>query len=186
MPAVPENMQGMSDIEALDAIADQTGIRVNEHTRHGKFGWSIGPNIERASAPREREKPAAVQPKAVAAVAVGQPARRLTAVARTIADYAEFLQAIRDRADEMQMSRLEIDHQAGLQDGYSGKTLGPAKRRAYGMRSLGPTLGALGLRLLLVEDTAQTEKILARRQPRERPVRQTPACAVSAANTTGD
>jgi hypothetical protein len=186
MPAVPENMQGMSDIEALDAVAQQTGIRVNEHTRHGKFGWSIGPNIERASAPRERDKPPALPKKAAAVVAVGQPARRLTAVARTIGDYAEFLQVIRDRADEMGMSRLELDHQAGTQDGYSGKVLGPAKRRAYGMRTLGPTLGALGLKMLLIEDTAQTAKIMARRQPRERPVRQSPACAVLAANTTGD
>jgi hypothetical protein len=186
MPAVSENVQGMSDIEALDAIADQTGIRVNEHTSHGKFGWSIGPHIERASAPRERDKPAALPKKAAAAVAVGQPARRLTAIARTIGDYPELVDAFRARVDEMGLTRLELDHQAGLQDGYSGKTLGPSRIRAYGLRTLGPTLGALGLKLLLIEDTAQTAKILARRQPRERPVRQTRACAVSAANTTGD
>jgi hypothetical protein len=185
-PAVPENMQAMSDIEALDAIADQTGIRVNEHTNHGRFGWSIGPAIERASAPREKDKPAAVQQKAAAVVAVDQPARRPTAVARTIADYPELVEAFRERSDYMGYNRLELDHQAGLQDGYSGKTLGPAKRRAYGMRTLGPTLGALGLRLLLVEDTAQTERILARREPRQRPVRQTPACAISATVTAGD
>jgi hypothetical protein len=185
MPAVSENMQGMTDIEGLEEIEQQNDVRVNERTRHGKFGWSVGPNIERASAPRDMDKPAAVQQKAASPAAVGQPARRLTAVARTIGDYSEFVQAIRDRVDEMGMTRLELDHQSGIQDGYSGKTLGPAKVKAYGLRTLGPTLGALGLKLLLIEDTAQTAKILARRQPRERPVRPR-ACAVSAANTAGD
>jgi hypothetical protein len=178
--------ESMSDIEDLDAVAQQTGIRVNEHSNHGKFGWSIGPAIERASASRERDKPAAVPKKDPAVVAVDQPVRRLTAVARMIGDYEEFVDAIRARVDEMGMTRLELDHQSGCQAGYSGKTLGPAKIRAYGMRTLGPTLGALGLKLLLIEDTEQTAKILARRQPRERPVRQSPTCAVSAANTAGD
>ncbi|WP_154072353.1 hypothetical protein [Bradyrhizobium erythrophlei] len=176
----------MSDIEALDAVALQTGIRVNERTHRGKLGWSISPNIERASAPRERGKPAAVQQKAVAAVAVGQPARRLTAVAKIIADYPELVEAFRERLDEMGMTRQELDHQAGLPDRYAGKILGRGRVRALGLRSLGPVLGALGFRLLLIDDTAQTAKIMARRQPRERPVRQTPACAVSAASIAGD
>lgn len=48
----------------------------------------------------------------------------MPAVAKIIGDYSEFLDAIRARVDEMCMTRLELDHQAGLQDGYSGKTLG--------------------------------------------------------------
>lgn len=96
----------------------------------------------------------------------------MAAVARMISDYDEFVAAVRARADEMEMTRLEIDHQAGLCSGYSGKLLGPRQVKGFGKVSLGPMLGALGCRLLLVEDPVQTAKILARRTPRERPIRE--------------
>jgi hypothetical protein len=43
--------------------------------------------------------------------------------------------------------------------------------KIFGMKSLGDTLGAIGCKLVLIEDTAQTAKILARMTPRERPIR---------------
>jgi hypothetical protein len=145
------------------------------HSRSTKPGFPIcrehiaesGADLRTACVELHRQRQAAIRP----AVRFSP----MPAVAKIIGDYSEFLDAIRARVDEMGMTRLELDHQAGLQDGYSGKTLGPAKIRSYGMRTLGPTLGALGLKMVLIEDTAQTGKILARRQPRERPVRQSPA-----------
>jgi hypothetical protein len=48
----------------------------------------------------------------------------MPAVARLIADYDALVDAIRERVDEMGMTRLELDHQAGMQEGYSGKNSG--------------------------------------------------------------
>lgn len=108
----------------------------------------------------------------------------MRATAQTISDYDELILALRERANEMDMTREEMDSISGLQDGYSGKLLSlnnlttafnardRSKARGFGRTSLGPTLQTLGCRLMLIEDTAQTAKILARRKPRERPVRE--------------
>ena len=92
-------------------------------------------------------------------------------VARMISDYNALVDALRDRADEMGFTRLELDHQAGLASGHSGKLLGPKRVKIFGMKSLGDTLGAIGCKLVLIEDTAQTARILARMTPRERALR---------------
>lgn len=73
----------------------------------------------------------------------------------------------------------EVDHQAGVCSGRSGKVLGARKVKVFGKTSLGPTLGALGLKILLIEDTVQTEKIRARMTPRQRPIRKQQQCAVA-------
>jgi predicted transcriptional regulator len=99
----------------------------------------------------------------------------MPAVARLIADYDAFVDAIRERVDEMGMTRLEFDHQAGMQEGYSEKILEPKHVKIFGMKSLGDTLGAIGCKLLLVEDSEQTAKMRARITPRRRPVRQAAA-----------
>jgi hypothetical protein len=88
-----------------------------------------------------------------------------------ISDNSQFVEALRDRADELGMTREEMDYQAGLQHGYSGKLLTRLHIKRFGFISLGLALGALGLKILLIEDTAQTAAIRARMTPRQRPVR---------------
>jgi hypothetical protein len=95
----------------------------------------------------------------------------MPAVGRLLADYDALVEAVRDRVDEMGLTRHELDHQAGMQEGYSAKILGPKRGKVFGMKSLGDTLGAIGCKLLLVEDEAQTARIRARMKPRQRPVR---------------
>jgi hypothetical protein len=90
--------------------------------------------------------------------------------ARLIGDYGDLVVGARDRADAMGMTRLEIDEQAGLQSGYSGKLLSMNPVKCFGPVSLGAMLGAIGCKLLLIEDPVQTERILSRRQMRERPI----------------
>jgi hypothetical protein len=96
----------------------------------------------------------------------------MPAVAKLISDYDGLVESVRERLDEMGMTRLELDHLSGMQSGYSGKILGPGRVKIFGMKSLGDTLGAIGCKLALIEDPTQTAKILARMTPRERPVRQ--------------
>jgi hypothetical protein len=103
----------------------------------------------------------------------------MPAVARLIGDYNEYVDAIRERAAELGMSRLERDLQAGLASGHSGKLLGAKHVKKFGFVSLGLVLGAIGCKLILVEDSTQTAKILARREPRqEKMVRQSLAAAM--------
>lgn len=91
---------------------------------------------------------------------------------RIIDSYDGLIAALRARADELDMTRHEIDIQSGLPAGYTGKLFGAAQVKKLGRLSLGCVLGALGCQLLLIEDTRQTDRIVGRRQPRERPVRQ--------------
>ena len=94
----------------------------------------------------------------------------MPAAAVLISDYTGLVEAIRQRVDEMGLTRMELDHQAGLQSGYSGKLLSRKQLRSFGKASLGPTLGAIGCRLILVEDPAQADLIKARMTPRQRPL----------------
>ncbi len=131
-------------------------------------GWTMPPNIERITAAREKKDPAP-KPKPVSQ---SQPSQASPGFfLRVAGDYTGLVDILRERADEMSMSREELDFQAGLQNGYTGKVLSRRHTRHLGIVSLGATLGALGLKMLLIEDTEQAAKILARRKPRERPVR---------------
>ncbi len=91
----------------------------------------------------------------------------MSAVARMISDYDGLVSAIRARVDEMNISRNELDVQAGVPLGYSGKVLGPSQIKHLGYATMGPILGAIGCKLVLVEDPEQTAKILNRARPRD-------------------
>ena len=97
----------------------------------------------------------------------------MPAVPRLISTYDELVDAVRDRCDEMLMTRQELDHQAGLADGHAGKLLCHSQLKRLGMRSLELVLGGIGCKLGLVEDPAQAAKIRARMTPRQRPIRET-------------
>jgi hypothetical protein len=161
----------MSELDDLEDVATVTSYRGNVGSRPSQNirpRWFVSPSIERAAAAREKPTPTpAPRPK----TAEPSATPRMLAAARMISDYTEFVEAIRDRADELGMTRLELDHQAGIQSGYSGKLLSRNHIKGFGKLSLGPVLGALGLRLVLMEDTAQTQKIRARMTLRERAVR---------------
>ena len=66
---------------------------------------------------------------------------------------------LRQRSDDLKISRLTIDEISGLQCGYSAKLLCSQPVRGLGKTSLGPILGAMGLALVVIEDTQQLEKI---------------------------
>jgi hypothetical protein len=84
---------------------------------------------------------------------------------RLCSDYIDVINALRDRTDELQISREAIDSIAGLSDGYAAKLLSESPSKVLGPISMGPTLQTLGLRLMLVEDTAATARTIERRTP---------------------
>jgi hypothetical protein len=90
-------------------------------------------------------------------------------IARPVDGYKGLVETCRQRANELALSRLEIDRLAGLPVGYSAKLLGrddgvPRKKRMW-PASLEAILGTLGLQLIVVEDPAATSRTLSRRVP---------------------
>ncbi|MEY9384645.1 hypothetical protein ABIF93_002902 [Bradyrhizobium japonicum] len=87
-----------------------------------------------------------------------------TPFARFVPDYDALVGALRERSEQMEIARLELDRLSGLADGYAGKVLSPTRIKSIGS-SLGPLLQTLGLILVVVEDPAARDKTLARRTP---------------------
>lgn len=90
-------------------------------------------------------------------------------VTAPIRDYPDLVQALRSRRDALNISHETIDSISGLQPGYTSKLLAPKPIKNLGPMSLGSLLGALGLKLVAVEDMEQTERVSARWQKRKRP-----------------
>jgi hypothetical protein len=89
---------------------------------------------------------------------------------KVITSMSALLDAIRARRDELNLSHETIDSLAGFPAGYTGKLLAPVPVRGISHMSLTAILGALGIGLVVVEDTAQRAKVEDRWQPRKRAV----------------
>jgi hypothetical protein len=154
-------------------LANESG-QGTEQRRSGGH-WHMPPAIERASASREPKKPTApvIKPAPVVVEAVTPaPIKIIGRVLGEFADYHGQWAAIRARVDALGLTRLELDHLSGLPHGYCGKLLGAAKVRRFGKDSLGEMLGAIGCKLVLVEDPEATARVLARAKKRKLPPRQ--------------
>ena len=81
-------------------------------------------------------------------------------------NYDELIGALRQRAAELNLSGESIDAVSGLASRYAQKLLGPQQIRRLGPTSLGPFLGALAVRCLIVEDKAALAKLRSRTTPR--------------------
>src|SRR5258706_4189407 len=101
----------------------------------------------------------------------------MSAVLKIISTYDDLVEGVRERCDEMGMTRNELDHQAGLADGHAGKLLCHSQLKRFGIRSLGFVLGGIGCKLALIEDPEQAAKIRGRMKPRQRPIRAPPQTA---------
>ena len=99
---------------------------------------------------------------------------RTASLGRLITDYRTLVETCRDRADELALSRLEIDRLGGLPTGYAGKLLGKdggdpgRKHKKIWPVALESMLGVLGLKILLIEDDVATRRTLALRTPVDR------------------
>lgn len=69
-----------------------------------------------------------------------------------VRDSTELRRWLRERADELNLSRETIDDLAKLPDGYTAKLLSDPPMREIGPTSLFPLLDALGLAVALVEN----------------------------------
>jgi hypothetical protein len=81
-------------------------------------------------------------------------------------NYDELLNVLRARRVELNLSGQELDCISNLPDRYSQKLLGPHQIRRLGATSLGPFLGALAVRGVLVEDKEAAERLRSQTTPR--------------------
>ena len=81
-------------------------------------------------------------------------------------NYDELINALRIRAAELNLSGEQVDCYSGLPARYTQKLLGPNQIRRLGAISLGPFLGALGVRAWLVEDKAAVARLRGQTTPR--------------------
>jgi hypothetical protein len=79
-----------------------------------------------------------------------------------VRSWRDLHEALRRRAESLDISRATLDDVSGLCSGYSAKILAPTPIRSLGRISLDALLGALGCKLVLVEDG----EALARVEPR--------------------
>lgn len=87
--------------------------------------------------------------------------------ARTIADEADLVAALRARAEELNVSRAEIDRVAGLPSGYAGKMLCIPPIKYAGPQSFWNIAGALGLAVQLVVDPEATARFAGKMDQRD-------------------
>jgi hypothetical protein len=172
--AIEEIATGGAALAVLEEIAAQVATTINVGTRqqNGHRRWGLSPNIARAKVARE-PKPAAPKPAKLKIVPAkpAAPAPSLPLAGRvlaTFADYDGMHAAIRARADELSLTREDLDWLSGNQSGYSATLLAPRQAKRFGWQSLGSTTTALGCFFVLIEDPVQTAKMLARVQKRKR------------------
>lgn len=85
----------------------------------------------------------------------------------TVRDYDGLVAALRARVAELNIAGETVDRIAGLPDRYTSKLFAPIPIKGMGRVSLGPMLGALGLKIIVVEDAEAMAKVAARLQRKE-------------------
>ena len=77
----------------------------------------------------------------------------------TVRDYDDLVAVIRARMIELDVTLATVDHVAGLPTNYASKLLGPHPGRRLGGMSFGAILGALGIKLLAVDDPSALARV---------------------------
>jgi hypothetical protein len=82
-------------------------------------------------------------------------------------DYDSLQAVMRLRADQLKISRAEIDRLSGLPDGFASKVLCEQPIRRLGPDTIGPMMAALAMKMVLAQDAQAFAKYAARCQQRE-------------------
>ncbi|WP_316228631.1 hypothetical protein [Bradyrhizobium sp. SZCCHNR1045] len=143
--------------EPLDDIVEQMSRRVS----------SLSPAIERARAERPRSEIVRAVPIVVSRPEPPHPHPPRNEAIGEITDYESLISVCRARADELQLSRSNIDAIAGWADGLAGKILGSASAKRVGPLTLEPLLAALGLKLIAAPNHVTLERHRNQRIPRD-------------------
>jgi hypothetical protein len=90
---------------------------------------------------------------------------------RVISDWDALHEGFRDRVEDLQITRVEIDAAGKLQPGYAAKLLCDPPMKSFGKESLPRMLKATGMALVLVIDDERFAPVKERLTKRRRPAR---------------
>ncbi len=149
----------MDALGSLEEIAERASFRIDvgSRQRHTKTKATHKKKRREPKPPCQAPSPAAVPVRAK--------------LGRAFSDYRTLVEICRARADELDLSRAELDRISGLCPGYAAKilSLGKGKNpKRMGMISLEIVLNTLGLKIVLIEDEAATARTLRQRVPVDR------------------
>jgi hypothetical protein len=173
--------------ETVADVERQTALRVNERTKHQrgpvrKMGWALSPNIVRASPSRERKEP---QPPVAPAITEKPQPESLSGATdvvlihgntrdfeayRIVEDYDALCEALSERVEDLQATRLGVDAAGGFASGHASTLLCRPQIKGYGPISLTRMLRATGMVIVLAIDEERFAKVKERLGRRERPL----------------
>jgi hypothetical protein len=143
--------------------------------------WALPPSIERAAAAREKKPPTPVPAMATAppAMETPQPAdvvlikgnTRHFEPFRIVENYDALCEALAERVEDLQATRLGVDAAGRFADGHASTLLCRPQIKGYGPVSLTKMLEATGLVMVLAIDDERFAKVKDRLIRRERALR---------------
>jgi hypothetical protein len=163
--------------------ADLEEIERRSHPRRSGLStrWALPPNIERAAAAREKKPPTPVAAMAIvpSAIETPQPAdvvlikgnTRDFEAYRIVEDYDALCEALSERVEDLEATRLGVDAAGGFASGHASTLLCRPQIKGYGPVSLTRMLRATGLTLVLAIDDERFATVRERLGRRERPLR---------------
>jgi hypothetical protein len=83
--------------------------------------------------------------------------------------YGDLIEALRRRAEQLDISRSTIDSLAGIADGLASKILGLGQSKRLGLETLGSVLQAMSLRIVVEHDDEAYESMRHRYVKRDGP-----------------
>jgi hypothetical protein len=165
------------------AIIADGGAERRSHPRRSGLSthWALPPNIERAAAAREKKPPTPVPALAIAQPAVETPQSadvglihgntRDFEAYRIVEDYDALCEALSERVEDLQATRLGVDAAGGFAGGHASTLLCRPQIKGYGPVSLTKMLKATGMVIVLAIDDERFAKVRERLGRRERPFR---------------
>jgi hypothetical protein len=97
------------------------------------------------------------------------PGQRPLAIVK---EYDDLLDAARARKAQLGITFATLDDVSVVQPGYSAKLLGPVPTKNFGPMSFSAIMGALGVKLVMVEDPVALAQVRGRLVKRKRKGRQ--------------
>ena len=79
-----------------------------------------------------------------------------------VRDYSQLIIALKQRMHELGVTMETLDDIAGLPTRYVSKLFAPRAMKTLGKISLGPLIGALGIKLIVAEDAQQLALVRSR------------------------
>jgi hypothetical protein len=169
--------------DALAIADDKSGyLRPNGHNHRG-FGSSVSTNLTHARVAREKKPPVPVEAPPIAekpqpeslsgatdALLIQGNTRGFEAY-RIVEDYDALCDALSERVEDLQATRLGVDAAGGFAGGHASTLLCKPQIKGYGPVSLTRMLKATGMVIVLAIDEERFAKVRERLGRRERPLR---------------